>query len=294
MNAGAADRPPASRDTVDLPYQIAWRALSQRPGSHRSRHAGPGGRFRDVVPFLSAPDPRRIDLRQSLRDPWEGLHVRRFEQTADTDVVLLADVSGSMGFRGQGDKLVIVAELAEVLARSARRVGDRFGLIACDDHVRDDLGIPLSRARGGEQDMAERLVQFRPRAVGATALAAAAQTLAGRRRLVLLVSDFRFPEPEIAALLAALAEHDVLAIVLDDSAEVSALPSWGLISLQDLETGRARSVFMRPALKQRLIAEDRDRRTMLLKLLGQTARDALFVRDKIDWHQLGAALLGVR
>jgi uncharacterized protein (DUF58 family) len=294
MSRGAAGRVPASRKAEDIPYQIAWKALSQRPGSHRSRHAGPGGRFRDVVPYMAAPDPRRIDLRVSLRDPFEGLHVRQFEQSAGIDVMLLADVSGSMGFRGRGDKMAIVAELAEVLARSAHRVGDRFGLIACDDQVRTDLGTPPSRARGGEQELAERLAQFRPRPSGASALVAAAQSIAGRKRLVLLVSDFRFPSTDLAVLLNALSGHDVLPIVLDDSVEVSALPSWGLISLQDLETGGVRSVFMRPALKERFLAEDRERRNALAKLLAQSAREAVFVRDAIDWHQLGAALLGVR
>ncbi len=91
-------------EVSDLPYRVVWKAISQRPGAHRSRHAGPGGRFRDVVPFLAAPDPRRIDLRQSLRDPWGTLHVRRFEQMASLDVVLVADVSGSMGFMGSAGK----------------------------------------------------------------------------------------------------------------------------------------------------------------------------------------------
>jgi uncharacterized protein (DUF58 family) len=199
-----------------------------------------------------------------------------------------------MGFRGHGDKMAIVAELAEVLARSARRVGDRFGLIACDDQVRTDLSTPLSRARGGEQEMAERLAQFRPRPAGASGLVAAAQSIAGRRRFVLLVSDFRFPSGDLAALLNALAEHDVLPIVLDDSVEAAALPSWGLISLQDLETGGVRSVFMRPALKERFLKEDRERKNTLVKLLGQTACEPVFVRDAIDWHTLGAALLGGR
>jgi hypothetical protein len=51
---------------------------------------------------------------------------------------------------------------------------------------------------------------------------------------------------------------------------------------------------MRPALKGRFIDMDRERRSMLLKLLSQAARESVFVSDKIDWHQLGAALLGAR
>jgi uncharacterized protein (DUF58 family) len=284
----------ARREVADLPYRVIWRALSQRPGAHRSRHAGPGGRFRDVVPFLAAPDPRRIDLRQSLRDPWGALYVRRFEQMASLDVVLLADVSGSMGFSGQSRKMAMIAELAEVLARSAHRVGDRFGLAACDNLVREELGIVLSRARGGEGEMADRIARFVPRAAAAKGLQDAAISLGGRQRLVVLVSDFRLPEADIAALLDVLAAHDVVPIVLDDSAEVEALPSWGLISLQDLETKRTRSILMRPALKARVIAEDRARRAVLKRLFAQSAREAVFICDRIDWHRLGAALLGAR
>lgn len=294
MRSDAPEGRAGPRVVGDLPYRIAWRALSQRPGAHRSRHSGPGGRFRDIVPFLAAPDPRRIDLRQTLRDPWEGLHVRRFEQMASLDVVLLVDVSGSMGFSGRSRKMTIVAELADVLARSARRVGDRFGLIACDDRVREELGIALSRARGGEDEMSERFARFVPRSAGASGLRDAAISLGGRKRLVVLVSDFRFPESEIASLIDALAGHDVVPIVLDDSAEVDGLPLWGLISLQDLETGRKRSILMRPALKEKFIAEDRERKAALKRLFVQSAREAVVVCDRIDWHRLGAALLGAR
>lgn len=294
MSAEALHDRAARGEVADLPYRVIWRALSQRPGAHRSRHAGPGGKFRDVVPFLAAPDPRRIDLRLSLRDPWGALYVRRFEQMASLDVVLLADVSGSMSFCGQSRKMAMIAELAEVLARSARRVGDRFGLAACDNLVREELGIVLSRARGGEGEMADRIARFVPRAAGAKGLQDAAFLLGGRQRLVVLVSDFRLPEADIVALLDVLAAHDVVPIVLDDSAEVEALPSWGLISLQDLETKRTRSILMRPALKARVIAEDRARRAVLKRLFAQSAREAVFICDRIDWHQLGAALVGAR
>lgn len=294
MTAGERGQDRVRDQTMEMAYRVAWKALSYRPGAHRSRHAGPGSRFRDVVPFLAAPDPRRIDLRQSLRDPWEGLHVRRFEQTAGLDVIVLADVSGSMGFRGHGAKMDVIAELADVLARSARRIGDRFGLIACDDRVQEALSEPVSRARGGETAMADRLAGFVPRRAGVTGLIEAARGLAGRRRLVVLVSDFRFPEDDIAALLEALAPHDVLPVVVDDSAEVADLPAWGLVELKDLETGRGRMVLMRPALKDKLVREDRLRRDALGRMFAAHAREPVVVTDRIDWHRLGAALLGAR
>ncbi len=66
----------------DLAYRLAWRSRAVRAGAHRSTHRGTGGLFRDLASLLEHPDPRRIDVRQSLRDPFEAIHVRRFEQRA--------------------------------------------------------------------------------------------------------------------------------------------------------------------------------------------------------------------
>ena len=273
----------------DLPYRISWMARSLRAGAHSSRYTGGTGMLRDVVPFLKSPDPRRIDLRQSLRDPFDQLHTRRFEQPASIDVVLLADVSGSMRFQR---KSRIVAELAETLAHSARRIGDRFGFIACDASVRQELTVPSTRRRGGEAEMAQRILAFRPALRGTSGLAEAARSLAGRAKLIILVSDFQIPAPEIKTILDALEGQDVLPIILNDRAEVDGLPEWGLIEFTDLETAGTRLIFMRPRLKQRFIAAHAERMAKLISLLSRQTREPLVIVDAIDWQRLAAALLG--
>lgn len=277
---------------VDLPYRVSWMARSLRAGAHRSRYTGGTGMLRDVVPFLKSPDPRRIDLRQSLRDPFGQLHTRRFEQPASIDVVVIADVSGSMRFKGQANKLDIVAQLAETLAHSARRIGDRFGLIACNDSILQDLSVPATKRRGGEADMAQRLRTYAPRTSGASALVTAAQSLTGRTKLVVLVSDFQLSSGEVEAILDALAGHDVLPIVIRDPAEVEDLPAWGFIELQDLEGAGRRLLFMRPSLKKRLIASNAARMANLLALFSRHTREPLIVSCAIDWQRLAAALAG--
>lgn len=283
---------PRSTTAADLPYRISWMARSLRAGAHRSRYTGGTGMLRDVVPFLKSPDPRRIDLRQSLRDPFEQLHVRRFEQPASADVVVIADVSGSMGFRGESSKLDIIAQLAETLAHSARRIGDRFGLIACDEALRPELSVPVTRRRGGEADMAQRLRAFTPAPNGASALVAAAQSLTGRTKLIVLVSDFQLPLPDIEAVLGALAGHDILPVVVNDRTEVENLPSWGLMELEDLEGAGQRVVFMRPSLKQRLLQMHTARMANLLGLFSRFTREPLVVTGAIDWQRLASALAG--
>lgn len=283
---------PSIAATVDLPYRVSWMARSLRAGAHRSRYTGGTGMLRDVVPFLKSPDPRRIDLRQSLRDPFDQLHTRRFEQPASIDVVVIADVSGSMRFKGQANKLDIVAQLAETLAHSARRIGDRFGLMACDDAICQDLSVQATRRRGGEADMAQNLRAYVPRSSGASALVTAAQSLSGRTKLVVLVSDFQLPLTDVETVLEALAGHDVLPVVINDPAEVEDLPPWGLIELQDLEGAGWRLLFMRPSLKKRLIEADAARMANLMALFSRHTREPLVVSRVIDWQRLAAALSG--
>ncbi|HEY9215796.1 MAG TPA: DUF58 domain-containing protein, partial [Ancylobacter sp.] len=116
----------------DLPYRVSWRARTVHAGAHRGRPLGAGGLFRDVATLLEWPDPRRLDLRASVRDPFEQLYVRRFEQKTAITVYALIDVSASMSFRGNMHKLEVAAAICAALAASARRIGDRFGLIGCD------------------------------------------------------------------------------------------------------------------------------------------------------------------
>src|SRR5690349_19661192 len=118
MSTATASKP--TPPPADLAYCLAWRSRAVRAGSHRSTHRGGGGLFHDLASLLDHPDPRRIDVRQSLRDPFEAIHVRRFEQKSAVAVTMLLDVSASMSFAGRTRKMRLAADLASVIAASAR------------------------------------------------------------------------------------------------------------------------------------------------------------------------------
>lgn len=275
---------------VDLPYRIIWRSRSVRQGVHRSVQSGAGGLFRDLASLLEYRDPRRIDLRQSLRDPFEALHVRRFEEKSEIGVVMLLDVSGSMAFTGRSRKMDMAADLAQVLATSVRRAGDTFALYAADDVVRDELGSPPTRSRAGEAEMVAALRAYVPSRRGASGLIDAARLVGRKRHLVLVVSDFLLPEDQLEALFDALAGHDVLAIRLVDSREGQELPSWGLMELSDLETGRRRLVAMRPSLKAEWQRRIEARRSFFRSRAAAHGREPFEITDTIRWDLLGAHL----
>ncbi len=179
---------------ADLPYRIVWRSRAMRQGAHRSTQAGAGGVFRDLSTLLEHRDPRRIDVRQSLRDPFETLHVRRFEEKSQIGVTMLLDVSGSMAFRGASRKMSIAADLAQVVASAARRAGDTFALYAADETVKDELSVPPTRSRVGEEEMVASLRSYVPEHRGASGLVEAALRIGRKRNLVLVVSDFLLPD----------------------------------------------------------------------------------------------------
>lgn len=278
-------------DGTDLPYRLPWRSAHARVGAHRSKFEGSGGFFRDVVPLVRNPDPRRIDLRISARDPFDGLHVRRFEQKAAVTVYVLVDVSASMGFRGSADKFALAADLCAALAASARRAGDAFGLIGCDEVVRPELTFLATRARGAETEMLARLRGFIPQGRGAQGLRDAAGMIAGRRKLVFVVSDFYMPQDEIEGIFAALAQHDVAPILLADSLEVEKLPRWGIFSLTDLEVGRRRLVVMRPKLREAWQRRSGRRRADLKAIAARYGREPFEIEDRIDWQRFAGYLM---
>jgi hypothetical protein len=140
--------------------------------------------------------------------------------------------------------------------------------------------------------MLSRLRHFQPRGQGSTGLTEAAALIAGRRKLVFLISDFYMPAADMEKVFGALAHHDIIPIVLHDSSEIARLPRWGLMSLTDLEFGRRRLVVMRPGLRAAWQRRSERRRADLLSVSARYGREPFEIHDRIDWDRLSAYLVG--
>jgi uncharacterized protein (DUF58 family) len=246
-------------------YRIAWRARGYRPGHHRGQQGGGGLDFRGHAPLLDLPDPRRLDVLASLRDPFETWQVRRYSQRTGVPVYLLADVSASMAFQGRRRKLDVLADFALSLGYSAYRTGDPFGCVVCDDRVREEALIPPTHAKGAGMVASQQLRAITDPGRSAQGLVHAAEHLSRHRSLVFLVSDFHFADALLEDVLSVLARHEVVPIVLWDPAEYEDLPRFGLAFLEDPETGRRRTLLLRPRLRERIAEAYHERRTRLTR-----------------------------
>lgn len=273
-------------DRKEFTYQIGWRSRGRHPGRHASAQRGLGMEFLGHAPLIAYPDPRRIDLRQTIRDPFEQVWVKIFNQKSSVPVYVACDLSGSMGFSGQMRKLEIASEIAASAAWSAFRVNDPFGFIGFDEQVREDWIFQSSVKVHGAFELSERLAAYRPGHTGAQGMQDISRFLSRERSLVLLVSDFHMPLEELEKALGTMIRHHVVPLVLWDAAEYRNLPEFGVASVTDCETGSRRTLFLRKPFRDRILQAFEDRRRALEKLFMSFDMPPLFIEDGFNADDL--------
>lgn len=272
------------RAPQEFHYRLPTRVRGHRPGSHPGLTIGAGQEFVSHVSLYERADPRRLDLRASLRSLRQEWLVRVNRQRAGVAVHAVVDVSASMCF-GAGSKRQMVGEFLESLGLSAFRAGDLLGMLAFDTRERAELFLPPRIGRGIGSLLRERLEQFWDGDGGAAAhggagaqddshgvgqsavraarraaathgaatqgLEQAAMRLAGRDGLVFIVSDFHWPLERLSAALDLLAHSTVIPLVVWDRAEIQPPASDGFALLRDSESGVPRTLWLRPSLRAR-------------------------------------------
>lgn len=280
----------------DFHYRLPARMGGQRPGSHPGASRGAGQEFVAHSPLLAQPDPRRLDVRASLRagltDARGEWLVRVTRQRVGVPVYALCDVSASMLFGARRTKLDVMADFVEAMGQSAFRVGDPAGLVAFDTREREDLLVPASMSRAIGYLMGARLRDpalaeaaepgERHRGDPLDGLAEAASRVAGRQCLVFLVSDFHWDWARLDPVLERLARAWVVPLVVWDPAEVEPPAEDGLIALRDAESAQRRALWLRPRLRAQWREAVRARREALREYFTQRGLRPFFALGRFD------------
>jgi uncharacterized protein (DUF58 family) len=260
-------------------YRVSAKVRSVYPGAHVGQMVGAGQLFKRHVPLMANPDPRRIDLRASVLDPFNQFNVRVFQQASQLTVYLVADLSASMSFQGDTSKRQVLADCLLSIAESARQAGDRFGFLGCADSLEGRFIVtPAGNSPGRIRQLADAL-QASPWQGRATGLALASRHLPSQSALVFLLSDFYLPMEQINKVLQTLSHHFVVPLVLWDKQEYDNLPAWGSVRLSDMESGKQRTLLLRPALKQKIIKAFNHRKKRLLQVFRSFGCEPVFLED---------------
>jgi len=203
-------------------------------GQYESVFKGRGMQFDEVREYMPGDDIRAIDWNVTARTgkPF----IKRFVEEREMTVLFAVDLSASGEF-GTVSKMKneLAAEFCAVLAFAAARNNDKVGLLIFTDRI--ELFIPPKKGSRHILRLIRELLAFKmPKRRTNIPLALDYLARVVRKRATLfLVSDFI--ETDIKKPLSLLNKrHDVVCVPVRDRVEV-AMPSLGLIEIEDAETG---------------------------------------------------------
>src|SRR4051795_3794800 len=138
-------RVPLTRRVRNLEVLSARLIRAGFAGDYHSAFHGRGIEFSQVREYQPGDDVRTIDWNVTARSG--APHVKEFVEERDLTVLVVVDVSGSMGF-GSVDwrKCDVAAELAAVFAFSAVQNSDRIGLLLFSNNVQGYIAPRRGRA----------------------------------------------------------------------------------------------------------------------------------------------------
>src|SRR4051794_14168564 len=221
-----------------LRFRVRPAAVSALVGAYHGARPGVGLTFAELRAYEPGDDVRHLDWNVTARQGRP--YVRRFIEERALTLWLIVDVSASLRFGPEGrTKADRASQAAALLATAAIHNGDRVGLALVSDRLEAELPPD-----GGTRHLARvvRALVATPATSRRTALTAGLERLrrSSRRALIVVLSDFLTPEP-LGAWRHASRRHEVIAIRLVDPRE-EALPSAGLIAVEDAELGSRRLI----------------------------------------------------
>jgi uncharacterized protein (DUF58 family) len=222
-------------------------------GAYLSHFKGRGMDFEELREYIPGDEVRDIDWNVTYR--MGRPFVKRYREERELAMVLAVDISASSAFGSlRRTKREFATEIAGTLAVSATRNSDKVALLLFSDKV--ELYLPPRKGRRHILRVLREMLAHEPKHRGTNIPGALAflNHVLHRRSIVFLLTDFLHsfesealrnngPARPLGAGRDTLQEigltnarHDVVCLHLHDPREVD-LPSAGLVTVEDSETG---------------------------------------------------------
>ncbi len=269
-------------ETKDLLKQVRQIEIKTRglvnevfSGEYHSVFKGRGMEFAEVREYQPGDDIRTIDWNVTAR--FGHPYIKVFEEERELTVMLIVDMSGSLGFSTKDKtKQQVAAELTAILAFSAMKNNDKVGLILFTDKI--ERFVPPRKGRSHVLRIIREVLYFEPEGKG-TDITGALEYFNGgvkKRSIAFLISDFL--DSGFEKILKIVAKkHDFIGVFIEDEKETN-LPKIGLTKFKDLETGEIRFL----DLSNKRVREFFERETAKRK----TELEQLFKLSGIDFVKI--------
>ncbi|KRP08023.1 MAG: hypothetical protein ABS29_02820 [Methylophilales bacterium BACL14 MAG-120920-bin58] len=267
-------------DTFD--YHINWKSRGYHPGQHKSDQRGMGIEFAGHATIIDYPDPRRIDIRQTIRDPFEQIQVRIFNQRSATPVIIASDLSASMNFGGDKSKHKFASEIASIITHSVMAKSDAIGFIGFNDKIDSSWVSSLSYRPHRTEELIKRLASYHAKSAGHHGIRDLYEYVPKDQTLIFLISDFHMPIDDISSALGHLRKHRVIPIILWNKSEYEGLPKFGVITINDPESGQEQTIFLRGNMLEKIKNSFKNRKAELEEVFLKHDSPPFFVGEEFD------------
>ena len=264
-------------------------------GDHRGLVPGHGSELGETRRYAPGDDVRRIDWNVTAR--LSEAYIRQTIAERELETWLVLDRSPRLDFgSAKHEKRELVLAAAAAVGFLTNRDGNRIGALLAG------RGDPtLLPAKGSRKHLLHILhtIATAPRGDGAgvTDLGAALAQLgsvAKRRGLVVVVSDFRVADGWQAPLRVLTNKHDVLAVEVIDPLEM-ALPNVGPLPITDPATGQTIEIAThKKKVRDAYAAAAEARRQLLSETFRANRVDHLTLHTDAEWLDDLVRFIGAR
>lgn len=236
-----------------------------------SKLTGAGNDFYRNALFESKPDPSKVDITTSVKDPFESLYVKTYRERNHLQIITLVDLSSSL-FCDEKYKLIV--DFYSKLVDSVEYYGDLHRGYAISNtvteinHFNDLISLTQDRksAYGFDQSSMVNLKKFGIH----------------KDAIVFLISDFCWNGSFLSNVLKGISENIVIPVLIENSNNVTDLPVWRFIKVRDVENTGKRLLFLTPGQKEALIQQQKEHMESIKKTIGRYGYRIMTLKESID------------
>ena len=264
-------------------YSISWRSRNNRYGNNLSSKIGNDFEYSGSKNFNDHPDLTRIDIKNSITDPYENIFVKTYNLNNPVNLIAICDISSSVFVAKKND--LVLRELTKIIARSAIEQGDRFSMLCYNDYIKSQNILEPSN---NLQYINQWIDSIKLDSVKSSSDASKEinKYLPDEKSLIFWITDFHYSIDEIEKILNQLSNHHVIPVFISSENEIKKLPKYGFRKFVDSELNIESEVFLRPSVKEKILKEYRDVKETIFHIFSSKQMKQIIIDEKIDIEKI--------
>ena len=265
--------------TTQFSYSVSWRSKNNRYGNNLSSKIGNDFEYSGSKNFNDHPDLARLDIKNSITDPYENIFVKTYNLNNPINLIALCDTSSSMSVVKKNN--VIVKDLSKIIAASAIEQGDKFSMLCYNDVITNKFMLEPGDNLQYINQWIDK-VELNSNKSSSNAAEDINKYLPEEKSLIFWISDFHYPLGKIEKILSHLSSHHVIPLFISSEGEIKRLPRYGFRKYIDSESNIEHEIFLRPSIKEKILGDYKNTKDKIFQIFSKTQLKQIVVKEQID------------